>query len=308
VINRGNYREDVFATGGAAKAFEQALEAACVQFDWRLHAYVVMRNHFHLALETPQPNLVEGMHWLQSTYATRFNRLRSERGHLFQGRYQALLIEDDAALARVVDYVHLNPVRAKLVPPEQLASFRWSSLTRFAKGDRPALLTPERWLRQRGATDTPAGWRDYIAQLVELGWHDAAASDRDDLCRGWAIGTTGWRKALAEEHAHMAAVPGFSAAEVRELRQALWTRALNEVLVELGRSAASAADDAKGADWKCEAAVRLRQRSGAAYPWIAERLHMGRPSSVRALMCRRRSMNIVPPSTLSLGTLDRTAR
>jgi putative transposase len=70
------------------------------------------------------------MHWLQSTFAARFNRLRKERGHLFQGRYQALLIEDAAALSRVVDYIHLNPVRAGVVPAARVAEFRWEDRSR----------------------------------------------------------------------------------------------------------------------------------------------------------------------------------
>src|SRR4051812_47665112 len=109
VINRGNYRRDIFQTAGAAKAFEATLFEAGDRYGWRLHAHALMRNHFHLALETPESNLVEGMHWLQSTYATRFNRYRSDRGHLFQGRYQSPVIEDAAVLVRVVNYIHLNP-------------------------------------------------------------------------------------------------------------------------------------------------------------------------------------------------------
>jgi hypothetical protein len=77
------------------------------------------------------------MHWLQGTFATRFNRFRKERGHLFQGRYQAILIEDAAALARVVDYIHLNPVRAEQVTAEQMVDFSWSSLRLFVRGERP---------------------------------------------------------------------------------------------------------------------------------------------------------------------------
>jgi REP element-mobilizing transposase RayT len=87
VINRGNYRTDIFQTEGARAAFETCLFEACEKSGWALHAYVIMRNHYHLALETPQANLVTGMQWLQATYANRFNRLRGERGHLFQGRY-----------------------------------------------------------------------------------------------------------------------------------------------------------------------------------------------------------------------------
>jgi putative transposase len=92
------------------RAFERAVDETCRRFAWRLHAYVIMRNHFHFALETPQPNLSEGMHWLQSTFAIRFNRFRNERGHLFQGRYDAILLEDDTILTRVVHDIHLNPV------------------------------------------------------------------------------------------------------------------------------------------------------------------------------------------------------
>ena len=86
VINRGNYRRDLFETVGSAEAFLETLFEAAGRWRWRVHAYVLMRNHFHLAIETLEPTLGEGMHWLQSTLATRFNRFRQESGHLFQGR------------------------------------------------------------------------------------------------------------------------------------------------------------------------------------------------------------------------------
>lgn len=93
VINRGNYRADLFQTDKTKVAFEACLFEACAKSGWVLHAFVVMRNHYHLALETPQGNLVAGMQWLQATFANRFNKLRGERGHLFQGRYKALLVD-----------------------------------------------------------------------------------------------------------------------------------------------------------------------------------------------------------------------
>ena len=117
VINRGNYRADIFKSEGARAAFETGLFAACRKFRWVLHAYVLMRTHYHLALETPQGNLVVGMQWLQATFANRFNRLRGERGHLFQGRYKSLVVEEGAALGQVCHYLHLNPVRAGVVLP-----------------------------------------------------------------------------------------------------------------------------------------------------------------------------------------------
>jgi putative transposase len=124
VINRGNYRSDVFDLAGAAQAFGTALSEASTRYGWRVGAYVVMRNHYHLARQTPEPNLSIGMQWLQTTFATRFNRLRGENGHLFQGRYRAFVLENSGVWARVADYIHLNPVRAGIVPMEYAAQFR----------------------------------------------------------------------------------------------------------------------------------------------------------------------------------------
>ena len=111
VINRGNYRHEVFTSAATAEAFERCLFEVCERMGWRLHAFVIMRNHYHLAVETPRANLAEGMHWLQGTFAMRFNRFRGERGHLFQGRYQAILVEPGAVLARVVVTGHSKPAR-----------------------------------------------------------------------------------------------------------------------------------------------------------------------------------------------------
>jgi REP element-mobilizing transposase RayT len=106
----------VFTSIGAARCIGTTLGEASEMHGWRIHAHVVMRNHFHLALETPRPNLVEGMHWLESTFATRFNCFHSERGHVFLGRYQALVVEDAAALFRVINYIHLRRVTDGVSP------------------------------------------------------------------------------------------------------------------------------------------------------------------------------------------------
>ena len=97
------------------KKFENALFEACESCGWMLHAYVIMSNHYHLALETPKGNLVEGMRWLQGTFGNRFNKFTGERGHVFQGRYKALVVEPGRSLVGLVNYIHLNPVRAKLL-------------------------------------------------------------------------------------------------------------------------------------------------------------------------------------------------
>ncbi len=285
LINRGNYRQDVFGSVGAAQAFETTLFEACEANGWVLHAHVVMRNHFHLAVETPRANLVDGMHWLQSTYATRFNRLRQERGHLFQGRYQALLIEDEAALARVVDYIHLNPVRAGLVPAERLGDFRWSSLRRLARPDRPAVLSARVWLEQHGWKDAPAGWRDYGDFLTRLA-KDEAEQKRlglERLSSGWAIGSHGWRRTLARDYAQQALAPGLEAKEIKSLRETHWREVLETELARRQKSAADIANDNYGAPWKIEVARALR-KIAAPHAWIAAELSMGQPSSARAYL------------------------
>jgi REP element-mobilizing transposase RayT len=110
VINRGNYRSWIFDSEGARKSFLKCLREASEAMGWRLRAWVLMGNHYHLCIQTPEGNLVQGMRWLQSTFANRFNRFRKESGHVFQGRYKAILLDEDAAGA-VCHYIHLNPVR-----------------------------------------------------------------------------------------------------------------------------------------------------------------------------------------------------
>ena len=83
ILNRGNYRKDLFLTHRTDQAFTEVMFEACERYQWYLHAYVLMSNHYHLCLETPQANLSDGMHWLQSTFANRFNKFTGERGHVF---------------------------------------------------------------------------------------------------------------------------------------------------------------------------------------------------------------------------------
>jgi putative transposase len=293
VINRGNYRREVFESAGAAQAFLGVLGEACEGHRWRVHAYVVMRNHYHLVVETPEPNLVEGMHWLQSTFAARFNRFRSERGHLFQGRYQALLVEEGAAVLRVANYIHLNPVRAGIVPAEQVAAFRWSSLRPLVKIPRPSWLTGQAMLSQLGWEDGPKGWSSYIDYLIALAGDRGAQEVQQfgEMSRGWAIGTAGWRKAVAKDHAHLALSVGVRHDELRELKEARQAAVLESALREAGKGADDVAGDPKGAPWKIAVAARLRAEAGAPHSWIASELNMGSPSSVRVYLSTAKKFN-----------------
>jgi putative transposase len=293
VINRGNYRRDLFETAGAAKVFEELLWKGCEMHRWRVHAHVVMRNHFHLALETPEANLVEGMHWLLGTFATRFNRFREERGHLFQGRYQAILVEDAATLGRVVDYIHLNPVRAGVLPVEMVAKFRWSSLRRFVGNGRPPCLDPTGCLDAMRLEDSPQGWQEYIERLQALGVSPSQQERAgfDGMSRGWAIGTVGWRKALAETYAQLALNPGLEQAELRDLKESQWSEALEIALRQCSRTLDELNSTEKPAPWKIEIACALRG-AGVPYSWIARQLHVPNPNALRMQVHRARTRQL----------------
>ena len=289
VINRGNYRRDAFSGSGAAEALERTLFEAAGQYGWKVHAYVVMRNHYHLAIETPEPTLVEGMQWFQSTLANRFNRYRKENGHLFQGRYKAQILEDEAVLGRVVDYIHLNPVRAKAVKAEEVGTYRWSSLNRYLRGEESPCMTAVDWLEARGGwTDDARGRKAYAARLVKIGL-DEASWEREGLValsEGWALGSAAWRKALAEEHANMVLDPSMPRDEVAELREAAWNASLTQVLKAMRKTPRDLQTKPLRQDWKVKAARKVREECGAPIPWLAEALKMGKPASVRSYLSR----------------------
>jgi REP element-mobilizing transposase RayT len=286
VINRGNYRRDLFVSPGEALAFLATIKEAQALMGWRVHAYALMRNHYHLALETPEPNLVEGMHWLQSTWATRFNRFRRERGHLFQGRYQSLLVEDTGALGRVVDYIHLNPVRAKIVPPERVRHYRWTSLAGIVKGD--SWTDARGWQAGGRFTGDEPGRNAYERFLIDIGRDEAGWEARGltGLSRGWAIGTSGWRRAMAKEYGDLALTSGLESQEVRDLRESRWESTLSDALAAMKRTPADLATEPMKQPWKLTLAAQVRRTSGAPIVWLATRLQLGAATSLRSYLWR----------------------
>ena len=111
VMSRGDHREDIFLDHHDRELFLKTLGETCAKTDWQVHAWCLMRNHFHLVVETPKANLVEGMKWFLGVYTSRFNRRHKLFGHLFSGRYKALFVDGsgNGYLKTVCDYVHLNP-------------------------------------------------------------------------------------------------------------------------------------------------------------------------------------------------------
>ncbi len=125
VTSRGNRRENIYDNDEDRKEWLTILEKVCARFNWRCHAYCLMDNHYHFVIETAEGNLSKGMRQLNGVYTQYFNRQYNRVGHVFQGRYKAILVEKETYLLELSRYVVLNPVRAKMVG--QAEDWPWSS-------------------------------------------------------------------------------------------------------------------------------------------------------------------------------------
>lgn len=185
VINRGNAGEDLFISRYDREKFLSYLEKAVERYGIRIHTYCLMTNHYHLLVETPLANLSSAMKWINVSYASYFNRKRNRTGHLFQGRFKSILVQADAYLKQLSRYIHLNPVRAKMV--EEPGAYEWSSYPVFiGKVKSPVWLETD-WLlglfgKKRKATSRI--YRDFVEKAKVMDIDDPGG----DLVGGFILG------------------------------------------------------------------------------------------------------------------------
>lgn len=142
VTARGNRRQQIFLDDSDRERFLAVLSEVAREYSWRCQAYCLMRNHFHLLVETREPNLSVGMQRLNGVYAQSFNRRHGFTGHLFGGRFHSVFVATEPHLLQLARYVVLNPVRAGLsVHPGE---WRWSSYRATA-----GIASPPRFLAAR---------------------------------------------------------------------------------------------------------------------------------------------------------------
>ncbi len=166
VTSRGNEAKNIFRRDADRILFLMILAEAAKRFEWIVHVYTLMTNHFHLVIETPEKTLSRGMQWLNGRYARRFNGRHKRKGHLFQGRFHSVLVEKDTHLLELTRYVVLNPVRAGMV--ERPEEYRWSSYRATAGLEAaPEWLATEWILRQFGSD--PGRARAEYAGFVDAG-------------------------------------------------------------------------------------------------------------------------------------------
>lgn len=172
VTSRGNARADIFINDTDRENFLGVTGKVVTRYNWLCHAYCLMDNHYHLLIETPDGNLSQGMRQLNGIYTQTFNRRHGRVGHIFQGRFKAVIVEKESHLLELCRYVILNPVRAGMVTDP--LKWRWSSY-RFTGGvaKNEPYLTTEWILSQfdKSKTEARKKYRQFVYD--EMGEREA---------------------------------------------------------------------------------------------------------------------------------------
>jgi putative transposase len=181
VINRGNGRARVFHKDRDFQAFVDLFEPACERLPMRILAWCLIPNHFHLVLwPRGDGDLSRWMQWLMTAHVRRYHRHRHSSGHVWQGRFKAFPIQQDAHLLTVLRYVERNPLRAGLVRSAE--NWPWSSLPSWVQGERPVWLS-------KGPVDRPSRWLTYVNRAETAAELEAL---RKSVQRGTPFGAATW--------------------------------------------------------------------------------------------------------------------
>ncbi len=220
IMARGDRKEPIVFNDGDRRAFVGIIGEMCQRTGIRIYAFALLNNHYHLVLVTPEGNLVKGMSWFQNTYTRRFNTCHKLWGHLFGGRYKAILVEPGGNYFRkVIDYVHLNPVRAGLASLEYgIHLYPWCSLGLLLGPSeaRPNWLDATPVFSAFSLEDTPDGrcaYRNRLERIVnQEGVHRAgrvdsgstpAASLQATIRRGWYFGSERFKERMLDLMVHL---------------------------------------------------------------------------------------------------------
>ena len=292
VMDRGDRLEAIYLDDRDREIFLKTLGEVCGRCGWRVHAYVLMGNHYHLLIETPEANLSRGMRLLQGIYTIRHNARHRLRGHLFQGRYKAILVDgEEATYFRTVgDYIHLNPVRAGLLEEdERLVSYPWSSFPAHVgePKKRPVWLKSEWVLAGIGETDVRRGRNAYRSTMEKRAEEERTGGAMEEgmlnaLRRGWCFGSEAFREAILERleapvrQAQGNSRHGLAGSHNEQEAERLITKGLKE----LGIDRRDLPKLPKGSAAKIAIASVVKQRTVVTNAWLAAQLHMGAATRV----------------------------
>jgi len=306
VMARRNQGRVIYRDDRDRLRFLETLGEACGKTGWRIHAYVLMGNHYHLLVETPEANLVAGMKWLQGTYTQRYNGRHELRGHLFQGRYKAVPVEADDAgcLEAVSSYIHLNPARAGLIRigQEKLKRYRWSSYPWYVGGGRgvPAWLERERVMGALGlGANERRRYESHLeSRVLELGLKAGRVELEGQwkaLRRGWYAGGESFAAKLRGRIERQLAGrrrESHSGAAKREHGERAAEGLLAVGLGRLGLAAEGLRQGRKVTAEKAALSQWLRERTTVSLRWVSGRLGMGHYSNAGRGTRKMRSQDV----------------
>jgi REP element-mobilizing transposase RayT len=193
VTSRGNARNRIFSDDQDRETFLSVLGTVVKRYNWLCHAYCLMPNHYHCMIETPEGNLSLGMRQLNGIYTQRYNRRHNKTGHIFQGRFKAILVQKENYLLELCRYVVLNPVRARLI--EKPEAWRWSSYGATAGlRKKPHFLTAD-WILSLFDRKTALAQKRYRA-FVREGMH--SPSPWDELRGQVLLGEEGFAERIKD--------------------------------------------------------------------------------------------------------------
>lgn len=300
IMARGDGGKAVFIEKQDHRSFLRGLGRVCDSHGWRLHAWVLMGNHFHLLLETPEPNLISGMRNLMGAFAQAWNRRYQRRGHVFQGRYKAIPIVGDRAsdpfqFRVVADYIHLNPARAGLAGGAhgKLADYEWSSLPAYGRGSGPPWLEVDRVLRAFDLAQDGRGRRAYVAYLEKRATNDGgklSESAMTALRSGWYLGDETFRDQLLELVQHgskfLMKNGSHSPAAIKLHGEGEAERIVRWGMAELGLvdKKGRVVPTRKGDPRKVALASVVKSHTCVSNLWVSQRLDMGHDRSVSRLI------------------------
>jgi REP element-mobilizing transposase RayT len=286
-MSRGDHYEDIFRDDLDREVFLKTLGQSCQSSGWVVHSFVLMRNHYHLLIETQRPTLVKGMQYLNATYTQRYNSRHRLRGHLFQGRYKALLVdgENENYFLTVSDYIHLNPVRIKKASNlEQLLKDPWNSAGWLAgnRKGRPEWLRWERIYEEFNFTKfirkAQRHYRRHLKSRIETvgeeqGW--------GKIRRGWIYGSddfvTRMKDRLVDLVEGSRNVERWRGEPVDEAEKHRAERLLQQGAQKMGYPSGSRVqgkDRYLLAHWlRCQTAIK--------HEWLAEKLGLETPAGMR---------------------------
>jgi REP element-mobilizing transposase RayT len=166
LMSRGNDGQDIYLNDDDRNLFLETISEMSERFEVNIFAYVLMSNHYHLLVRTKRANLKKAMQWFGTTYTRRFNNRNFKKGHLFQGRYKSILVQNDAYLMQLSCYIHRNPLRAGIV--RRLIDYKWSSYPIYAYGKKgPEWLTTQVILSYFKGADKHKQYREKVQKYAE---------------------------------------------------------------------------------------------------------------------------------------------